>query len=497
MYKILYKWHKWIGLAVCVPLILWALSALLIPTLRLSKPLLDTDKLMQQSLAAEAIVVEPGIILERNGIKQVKNVRIVTMHDKHYYRVNLVDGKIVYFNTQTGDKLIDGEQRYAEYLARHYLGEQHIAISSIEPVREFNGEYRSIKRFLPVWRVSFLRDDGIRLYVDTESSRLADAVDNLRAELLWWFDALHNWSFLDKGSLIRITIFLVGMLAMFIIGLTGLVLYGLRYQCIKKAKSKQSRTGVAYYHRTPGLLISLSALMFSFSGGMHVWHKLNPDRPYTQIVEDIFTAKQLDLGLKQALYAVNQHGPVQTVSLVKISNEPYYRFNHVIEKHTAVIHRSQDEQGITLAHWPTVSYIHSQSGVKLADADLVHAQQLASRLSGRDVSQISSVQPITRFNAEYRFMDRRIPVAQVQFNAEGNPAYYVDLTTGRLAAKVDDYRRFEKFTFRMLHMWHFADGLGKNGRDVIITVFILLNVVAIILGVMLFISRRRRKKRLA
>lgn len=491
MYKSLYKWHKWIGLVISVPVILWALSGLLHPTLRLTKPVLETHKLIQQPLSAEAIIFEPAVIFERHGIKQVQNVRVITMHGEHYYRVSRADGNNEYFDTQSGSRLIDGEQRYAEYLARHYLGEQNITVSSIDPVSQFSEEYAPINRFLPVWRVRFLRDDGIRLYVDTESARLAAAVDDLRAELLWWFGTLHDWSFLDKGSSIRIAIFIVAMLAMFIIGLTGVVLYGLRYQCMKKASSEQTRAGVAYFHRTIGLLISLSILMFSFSGGMHVWHKLSPEERHTQYVEDTFAAEDLGFGLKQALQATSQRGSVQAVSLVRINNTAYYRLVHATAKRAGMKHGGHDERGEKREHWPAVSYVNSQSGAILTGADPLHAQQLASRLSGRDASQISSVSPITRFNAEYGFIDRRLPVVQVKYKAAGNPAYYIDLATGRLAAEVDDGRRFEKFTFRMFHKWRFADALGKNGRDGVIAVFILLNVIVIILGVVLFVSRRR------
>ncbi|WP_126454538.1 PepSY domain-containing protein [Sulfuriflexus mobilis] len=483
IYKSLYKWHKWIGLVICVPVILWALSGLLHPTLRLTKPVLATHKLIQQPFAVEAIVSEPAAIMARYGIKQVSNARVITMHGKHYYRVSLADGNISYFDMQSGSRLIDGELRYAEYLARYYLGDQHTAISSIVAVKQFSEEYAPINRFLPVWQVSFQRDDELRLYIDTESSRLAAAVDNLRAELLWWFGTLHNWSFLDKGSLTRISLFMVAMLAMFIIGLTGLLLYGLRYQCMKKISSEQTSTGVAYFHRTVGLLISLSTLMFSFSGGMHVWHKLSPDERHTHYIEDSFAVGDLVIGLKQALFASSQHGPVKAVSMVRISNEPYYRLVHATAQRDGVRHAGRGS---------AVSYVHGQSGALLADADSLYAQQLASRISGRHSHQISSVQAVTRFNAEYGFIDRRLPVVEVQFKAGDKPSYYVDLATGRLAAMVDDSRRFEQFTFRMFHKWRFADGLGKNGRDAIIALFTMLNVIVIILGVVLFISRRRR-----
>ena len=470
----MHKWHKWIGLAIFIPIILWGLSGLLHPTLRLTKPDIGAHKLTPIPLDIKAVAFDPDAIMKRNGIAQVRNIRIITMDGRHYYRLNLTNSEIRYFDFVTADELIHGEKLYAEYLARKYLKDEQFGISNSQRVTEFNDEYMPINRFLPVWRVNFTRDDGVRLYVDTESGRLAASVNDLRADLLWWFGALHNWSYLDKANSPRIIIFLLAMLAMFILGLTGIVLYGLRYKYLTKSVSKQSQRNTAYYHRTVGVLISLSMLMFSFSGGMHVWHKFTPDDRHLRTVEDNFLSNDLRIGLRQGFDIVEQQGPVKALSLVNISKEPYYRFVHMKGS-------------------PAASYVHSQTGELLASADVLYAQQLASQIAGLETTQIDTVKPITRFGSEYGFIDRRLPVMQVRFSTEGNPAYYVDLATGKLAAMVNDSKRFEKFTFRMFHKWRFADALSKNGRDAVITIFILLNVLVILLGVIMYLSKRSRK----
>ena len=470
----MHKWHKWIGLAIFIPIVLWGLSGLLHPTLRLTKPVIGVHKLTPVPLDIRMVAFDPDAIMKLNDIAQVRNIRIITMDGRHYYRLNLTNSEIRYFDLVTADELIHGEQRYAEYLARKYLKDEQFDVFNSHRVTEFNDEYMPINRFLPVWRVNFTRDDGLRLYVDTESGRLAASVNDLRADLLWWFGALHNWSYLDKANSPRIIIFLLAMLAMFILGLTGIVLYGLRYKCLTKSVSKEPQRNTAYYHRTVGVFISLSMLMFSFSGGMHVWHKFTPDDRHLRTVKDNFHSNDLRIGLRQAFDIVEQQGPVKALSLVNISKEPYYRFVHMKGS-------------------PAASYVHSQTGELLAKADALYAQQLASQIAGLEITQIDTVKPITRFGSEYGFIDRRLPVMQVRFSTEGNPAYYVDLATGKLAAMVNDSKRFEKFTFRMFHKWRFADALSKNGRDAIIAVFILLNVLVVLLGVIMYLSKRSRK----
>ncbi len=472
MIKTMYKWHKWISLVMFIPILLWGLSSLLHPIRRLTKPTIATHILAPAPLDIRTLVFNPDEVMNRYGIEKVRNVRIIKMNGQHYYQFKLTASDVRYFNVVTAEELPRGEQRYAEYLAHQYLGDEHLVVSGIEFVEAFNDEYTAIKRFLPVWRVNFKRDDGLRLYIDTESARLAASVNDLRAELQWWFGVLHNWSYLDKGSLPRIVVFLLAMLAMFILSVTGIVLYGVWYKCLKKSVQRNK----AYYHRTIGMLISLSMLMFSFSGGMHVWHKLTPDDRYLKMSENDFLGSDLSMPLKQAIEGVKPQDPVKEISLVMISNEPYFRFVHMKVNQAA-------------------SYVHSQTGESLLEADVLYARQMASQLSGLKTTQISVVKPITQFSSEYGFMDRRMPVMQVKFNAEGNPAYYIDLATGKLAAMVNDSKRFEKFTFRMFHMWHFADVLSKNGRDVLIAIFILLNILVVLLGMSMYLSKRSRKMR--
>jgi len=487
----LYQWHKWIGLAISIPVILWALSGLLHPVLRVTKPVLTVQKYKQPPLLPEKIAVDPVTILNTHKISHVRNIRNVTMDGKPYYQVMLQNKDVIYFDMTTGIRLINGEKVYAEYLARFYLADKETGIAKIEYIDQFTDEYKAINRYLPVWKVTFLRDDGIRLFVDTETGRLAAVVDNLRANLLYWFSALHNWSYLGNDNLTRIIIFIVLMAAMFFIGLSGLILYTYCYRYFKKNGKAQSEIKAAYFHRTIGLGISLSILMFSFSGGMHAWKKINPDIRHNQSIDNLFNVNRLKANLKEIIVKVIHKAPVQNISIIKLNDSPHYRIVHA----KATLSQSRDKkmngQDKKQQNWPRVSYINNSTGIEVLNAEKEYARQVASKFSGYDDKKISSLKPVTRFNKEYGFIDRRLPVVKVSFKDEDNPGYYLDLSSGKLASFVDDSKRFESFTFRMFHKWRFADSLTKNGRDLLITVFILLMVTVITLGLFVYISRRK------
>ena len=72
-------------------------------------------------------------------------------------------------------------------------------VSSAAPLLAFDDEYAWINRVLPVQRVAFARDDGMRVYVDTATSTLVTLIDDRKALYTRLFQLLHNWHFAGSG----------------------------------------------------------------------------------------------------------------------------------------------------------------------------------------------------------------------------------------------------------------------------------------------------------
>jgi hypothetical protein len=130
-------------------------------------------------------------------------------------------------------------------------------------------------------------------------------------------------------------------------------------------------------------------------------------------------------------------------------------------------------------------------GRKLEANDDTLARHLAASLSGLPQESIRSVDRITKFGGEYGFVFKRLPVHRVEFAASGNPRFYVEVSTGSLAARVDDGDALEGKSFSYLHKWHFTEA-GKDLRDFTLATFAFGHVVVALLGMSLFIKRRRR-----
>src|SRR6202012_87804 len=137
----------------------------------------------------------------------------------------------LYVSARTGKVLPKGDWLYAQYLARAFLeGAPGVAPSPAAPMADcctaatyavlnapgspvtdeerltaFDGEFNAVNRLLPVYKVSFGRADGIRVYVETVQDCFALAVDNRRAAFNKVFEYIHTYqwlNFLGQGRLV-------------------------------------------------------------------------------------------------------------------------------------------------------------------------------------------------------------------------------------------------------------------------------------------------------
>ena len=100
---------------------------------------------------------------------------------------------------------------------------------------------------------------------------------------------------------------------------------------------------------------------------------------------------------------------------------------------------------------------------------------------------------ITRFEGEYGFINKRLPVVAFE-NLQNGDRYYVEPRSGVLAAHVRDSDRAEGWSFAWLHKWHFLDGLGRDARDAVAALFALGIAASFALGVFLYCRRLRQGK---
>lgn len=474
----LFRHHRGFGVVCCVALMAWGASGVLHPLIGRLGPQAAATAPPPARLDLHALP-EPGEVLRRAGIRQAAGLRLVALTDtvgpRLAWQVSLPGAHARrYLDAADGTPVHDGDVRYAIALARHYSGQPQGAVKRVRLVERFDDDYLPVNRLLPVYRVDFDRPDGLRAYVETSPPRLARLTDDGTAQLGRLFRMLHDWSFLDRAeglpSGLRVGLQSLLLAATLASAVSGLWMYGFLW---RRGTLDRQRRPLRRWHRGVGIAVSVSALGFAASAQ---WRLLADGAPSAPVrAEDAADLSHLRLpeALRQGLW--------DSVELGGLDAAPYYRV-------MAAGHAAAQP-----AHGHAARLLDATTGTQDDDAERRHALRLAARFSGLDAARLREATPLTRFDGEYRFSHRRLPVWRVASDAPGAAAWYVEPRSGMLAAAIGTPQRLEGWSFRHLHMFHWLDFAGRNVRDAALALFGFGNLVVAALGLWLFLRRYGRR----
>ena len=490
------KWHRRLGVTAALAIILSSLSGVLHPIMTRMQP--EPARL---TLEHRVPSLEPAIplvkVLADGNIAKLSDCRIVTWEGKSYYQISFPGTpRRQYFDLADGSQLTDGDRRYAEHLARQFVGEIAAPVRDARIIESFDWEYPRINRLLPVWRIEFDRPDAMRAYVDTRTGRLGTIVDRFKAFSSVEFAILHRWQWLDLlAPLARLVILSLFLAAALAVALTGCWIYLLRWSF------SSARWNLRKVHRLWGIAISLVSCLFLLSGGYHLLHNgLRGDSGERFLPPpDEFNFRELVI---TSAGAVQKSGvaAVETISLVKIGGQTYYRVQPAAKltpqqqpghgHHDSHIPHGKATPGQVSAQRDPV-FISARDGETLDDGAQRHAIEIAQRVVAAKVT--GDFRMITQFDAEYGFAFKRLPVQRVAFVNGVN--VFVDPSDSAVAAVVDDADRAEGWVFGYVHKFEWlVPFVGIDARDAIAMTLALLIAGAALLGLALFRQRARLAK---
>lgn len=324
----------------------------------------------------------------------------------------------------------------------------------------------------------------MRAYVETISSSPGTLVDDRKAVLDWLFRNLHKWDWLNGQELWRVAFALCLLLAALTTGLSGLIVF--------VTTNRGSQLPVALWHRWLGLPVSVTLLGFAGSGGLHlVKMSLDdmtiPPRTINRLLLDEITSLPEDSLLAGSV-------KLRDVSLVRIDDAHYYRLDQFLpaaKPHQAAI--NHDHTGHSTGAGETSRFTYIPAGMMQTGPTNVsrHAIGAALEMSGLPETAVAGTAVIDKFDGEYGFVNKFLPVVRVDFDTPGRDAVYVHTASGRLAAHIDDGDRFGGWLFAYVHKWHFLDRLGMDLRDGLMALFALFIAAQGVLGLVIFVRRYR------
>lgn len=494
----LWKLHQWLGLLSCVGMLMWGLSGITHPVMSRLQP--RPAAFMPPSLQWDAgSMPSPKGALSAMGITQLGSLHTVALDGRMHWLAHADEAQAgVLFDGRSGAVVARGEARLAEALARHYTGLQQDAVTSVRLLTAFDDDYLPVNRLLPVWRVSFARDDHLSAYIDTRQMRLATLNDDTKRATGRFFRWAHTWQFMDDAPGLQQALMSALLACIGFSALTGLYFW---WAMRGSAGQRLAARPMSRWHRRLGLTVALTSLTFAGSGAYHLWHDALSSEPAMAPMHARPVADMSDAAW-QALQQAASGKPMGRVDWVAFDGGSAWwssgpgqgpgkaqvaALAQVSPEHDAHAHHHASSSGKAPGHGNAL--LVDAQGHVVPDAARTLARALAAAHSGLPADRITRVDMVARFDGEYGFLNKRLPVWRVAFDAPEHPRYYVEPGTGALAARVDDSDAREGWSFSVLHKWNIGD-IDKDLRDVLGAAFALGNVLVALMGLMLFWRRR-------
>jgi len=282
---------------------------------------------------------------------------------------------------------------------------------------------------------------------------------------------------------------------------------------IQKSGNTNDKAGILRkYHRQIGLWVAFVTFTFAFSGAYHATRKLTPDERIKYFYQP--SIKTADLQTANLALPLDW-AKVSNLSLATIDDKLYYQVFTKSEEKGAWKKEQQDKaerfnetkKRVVKAN---IQYYDVQTASLLENGSNEHTKELVGHFieqgktggdpaccdltTNNDATEedelpaITSISFLNKFDKEYGFVNKRLPVMKLALATDNHLTYYVEPATSRLAAQIVDSDRREGLSFGVLHKFLFMDWAGKDIRD-IATIFSALGVLVVSLfGFVLFLK---------
>jgi hypothetical protein len=229
-------------------------------------------------------------------------------------------------------------------------------------------------------------------------------------------------------------------------------------------------------HRWIGLIFSITLLMSSGSGVLHIiMSRTQAPPPAARPSGGGLDTGAIRVTAPEAVAKALEASPaIKTpplaVNLRTISNQPFYQIFFAGE---------------------APQYVNAVDGITNPNTDEIYASQIASAALGNQ--PVSKTDYLQNYNSEYINIFRILPVYRFDTQDKLNTRVYVSTTTGSVTRATDDNKQFEASIFTYFHKFSFIP--GKDLRDLVLTIVTGATFLISLLGIILFfLTRPRRRK---
>jgi len=474
--KFYVKWHNKLGWFAGMALCLFAFSGLLHPLMVWTGPKAEAFFPPQTKVQAEQISAVNTILIERE-IKQPEIVKVIAAENGPLLQVTNNKGMSRrYFDLGSKIELTNYDLQQAKWLAGYYSGLPESRIASVELKTRFDSEYPWVNRLLPVYKVNYDTDDGLNVFVFTETNSLASINNTWKSRIQSLFGFIHTWDWLDDIESLRLIVMSCLLLCVLGLVLSGSVLVLL----LKKRKIKNQDR---HWHRKLAAnLLWLPLLTFAISGFYHLLQSSLGDNYRGLSISKKIDLSQLSTFEKTHWESQYQDLNLNGLSLIQLdSGELAYRLSLPAARPGETITSQQRFDGSPIEK--NALYLNVKTGKELEISDKGRVERLTRHLFKLGDDIVVESELITRFGVHYDFRNKRLPVWQVHVLDSDVGRVFIDPVSDVLVDRLVDTQRYEAYAFSFLHKWNFLKPItGRVVRDIVLATLMILTLIFSILG---------------
>ncbi|MDP2824559.1 MAG: hypothetical protein Q8O52_18000 [Sulfuritalea sp.] len=277
-------WHKWLGLALSIPLLGWVVSsvALVVITFDIPNGLQGVYQLQPYNsvdLPLDRARISPVELLRRieaeHGIARVHWLRLESRGSRLWYVVRPTPfSQAMTFDAVTGERLDPLPDSLMVEVANEALAGTRV--ESFEPVLEFNRDYGHDR--LPAIAARMKGEQPSVLILARDSGRTLRRMDADAESFHWWYKTFHVNQYSDHVIPWTTLLYLcaVGVMTMAVL---GYLLFWWRRPRILPARAKRDGAFSARnLHRKAGVIVG-GVLLVQLAAGIYIWLSLGPLNP--------------------------------------------------------------------------------------------------------------------------------------------------------------------------------------------------------------------------
>ena len=228
------------------------------------------------------------------------------------------------------------------------------------------------------------------------------------------------------------------------------------------------------------------------------------------VYEPIFETKDINTPNNAIALDWNR---LENVSLITLNDSIYYRCQLALaknKKYEAPKMDSKSKWGKKENPKSEIVYINTTTNKVAPNLDLEYAKFLALYFSDTgakaaccemeagtaektslEETPLLETKVLTEFESrEYGFVNKRLPVIKLAYDTPEKTTYFIETSTSRLAAVIENSDKIEGYSFAIFHKFLFMDWAGKNMRDLTMVLAALIILIVSVLGLILFLKKK-------